>query len=59
MRPLDDLLSELERESGTVYAPFVTGLLKPSDRRRQLKKDLEAFRRQACLDMYRRRTELY
>ncbi len=59
VRPLDDLLSELERESGTVYAPFVTGLLKPSDRRRQLKKDLEAFRRRACLDMYRRRTELY
>ena len=51
-------VEELEEGGGSVYAPFAVGLLKTAERREQLRSALEEYRRDACLDMYRRRTEM-
>ena len=58
VRPFDEVIAELKEGSGSVYAPFVVGLLKTAERREQLRSALEEYRRDACLDMYRRRTEM-
>ncbi len=56
-RDFEAALKELERGAGTAYSPLVTGLLTPA-RRETLKKCLEEWRAEACLDMYRRRASL-
>ncbi len=58
VRKFDDVISEILEQRGGAYAPFAAELLKPQERRERLRNDLEEYRHQACLDMYRRRTEL-
>ncbi len=50
----DDLLRDIERGSGTKYAPFAVNLLRPEERRAELRDNMENWTREACLHMYRR-----
>ncbi len=53
-RPLDRVLAGLQHDAGSVYSPLVVGLLTPS-RREAVKECFLSWRKEACLDMYKRR----
>lgn len=58
VKEFDQVICALNEGSGTVYAPFVVELLKPSERREQLFANLKIWKREAYLDMYRRRADM-
>ena len=51
----DQAVSQLREGEGTQYAPFVTGLLRPAERREYLQARMADWKREAYLDLYRRR----
>lgn len=50
--------ASLKAASGTRYAPFVVGLLEDPAHREMLQEQMEHWKQEAYLDMYRRRAEL-
>ncbi len=52
--PLERAFAEIEEGSGTRFSPHAVALLTPR-RREVLRESLRVWRKEACLDMYRRR----
>lgn len=51
--------AKLQAEAGRQYAPFVAALLKSPGRQEALRKKIEAWKKEAYLDLYRRREEMF
>ncbi len=56
-RPLSAVLEEVEAEAGTHYSPAAVALL-TGERRETVRRSLHTWRKEACLDMYRRRESI-
>ncbi len=56
--PFDQICQSIREGSGKQYAPYVSALLDPAERREALAEKLEVWRKEAYLDMYRRRTAM-
>lgn len=54
VKSADEVFAELEEGAGTRYAPFVAGLLRCEERRKYIRGNLESWKQEACLHMYRR-----
>lgn len=57
-RSFEQACEDIEAESGREYAPFAAGLLKSENRRKTLAEELSRWKKEAYLDMYRRRAEI-
>ncbi len=56
--PFEEGCRRILEGAGKQYAPFVSALLESPERREQLRKKLEAWKKEAYLDMYRRRARM-
>ena len=58
VRTFDKVTEELISGAGNKYAPFIRELLNDADSREELRLAIDDLRREAFLDMYRRREEM-